>query len=108
MTTREYKIYKKNLEKHGYEYCPNHPFDGDNSWIKRLNERNGVKASVLVREYDHREIADRITLSVVGIVSVTEEVVARTDVHFGYDPDLDFVEVKMQEYWDLFSKKEPA
>lgn len=105
MTTKEYKTYKRSLEAHGYEFRPDQPYDGKNSWAKVFGDRNGVKASVSMREYDHRDTADRITLGATGVISLTEDVVARMEVHFGYDPDLSFVETKMAEYWDLLSKK---
>ena len=70
-----------------------------------LGEKNGVKASVSMREYDHRDVADRITLGATGVVSLTEDVVARMEVYFGYDPNLDFIETKMDEYWNVLSKK---
>lgn len=101
MTSAEYSIYKRKLKEHGYTYYPDEPWDGANSWRKVYVKEEGLSASVTVRVFDHTEFYDRISCGFYGGIYYVNEVDINMQPKLGYEPDLDFVDRKMNELIEL-------
>lgn len=101
MTSDEYSRYKRKLKEHGYTYYPDKPWDGANSWFKEFVKEKGLAASVTVRVFDHTEFEDRISCGFYGIVCFVNEISIKIEPKLGHDPDLDFVDRKMNELIEL-------
>lgn len=101
MTSAEYSIYKRKLKEHGYTYYPDEPWDGANSWRKVYVKEEGFSADVTVRVFDQTEFEDRISCGFYGIVYFVNEIGIKIEPKLGYEPDLDFVDRKMNELIEL-------
>lgn len=101
MTSAEYSIYKRKLKEHGYTYYPDKPWDGANSWRKVYVKEEGLSADVTVRVFDQTEFEDRINCGFYGIVCFVNEISIKIEPELGHDPNLDFVDRKMNELIEL-------
>ena len=55
MTPSQYHTFKVRLEKSGYTYYPDQPYDGRNTWMKFLVMKKGRKAFIRIDEYCHED-----------------------------------------------------
>lgn len=105
MKPRGYKAYSERLKDHGYEYLPNQPYEGANSWRKFFVKDEGTKVYVAFRVWHQEDFEtgeEVYSVSAHGILEDKEKCPHHIDLDFGRNPDLTHIDNIMEEAVKLF------
>lgn len=101
MTSAQYNNFKSRLERRGFEYFPDQPYDGRNTWMKFLVKKEGCKAFIRIDEYRHEDLDNgkvSYHLKPHGVVRDDEcSLVLSREFK---DLDLDNIEQTVQSYYN--------